>query len=224
MIYNIWETNDLSQMRVEKFEKGHIFYMDNFYKYPDLVLQEILSKEPPVWKSEDKDSYNCVYFEDRRHQIFYKDLVKVYQNISEIIEKYDPGRGISSDIGTLVTNHTKFYDKKFNDYKNCWWWPHIDSGYNGIVYLSKNSDNERGTNIYRKLKEDPDYHNLPEHKRPWIKKEYWDLIAFFKSKYNRFVMFDGSEYYHGMSIDSERYFDEFRVNQVFFFTDKNFED
>jgi hypothetical protein len=217
MSTDIWELNDFSNMKVEKFENSFIFYMDNFYKYPDLVLKEILSKEPPVWKEFDKNTFNMIHFEDRRHMIKYDSLINVYEKLGSFIEKNDPGRGKSQDSGRLVTNHTLFYKNNFNDYKTCWWWPHVDSGYNGIVYLNYDSDNEIGTNLYREAIYDPLHDALPEHKRPWIDKSYWTRIASFKSSFNRFVMFDGAKYYHGMNIDSDRYFNEFRINQVFFF-------
>ena len=38
---NIWEINDVSNMKYETFEGTHIWYMDNFYKYPDLVFEKI---------------------------------------------------------------------------------------------------------------------------------------------------------------------------------------
>ena len=27
-------------------------------------------------------------------------------------------------------------EHEFNDYKNYYWWPHTDGGYNGIVYFN----------------------------------------------------------------------------------------
>lgn len=229
MTKNIWELNtDLSNATHEIFEGSHVWYVDDFYKYPDLVLDEITLKEPPIWKVEDKDTYNKIYFEDRRHMIFHKELEEVYDKISNLIRDKDPGRESSSDYGLLTTNHTLFYSDekslKFNDYKTKWWWPHIDGGYNGICYLDKEADGEIGTNLYRRSKTDPLYYECAEHYRPWIEFEYWERIAAFTSKYNRFVLFDGRKYFHGMNIEDDRYFKKFRVNQVFFFKDEDFED
>jgi len=225
MTKNIWELNNLSNIKHEIFEDSHVWYVDEFYKYPDLVLEEITSKKPPVWKSEDKETYNMIHFEDRRHMVYYPELEKVYDKIIDIIKSEDPGREKTGDYGQLTTNHTLFYSDeeslKFNDYKNKWWWPHIDSGYNGICYLDKECDGEIGTNLYRRSKNDPLYFNTPEHYRPWIEFEYWERIASFKAKYNRFVLFDGSKYHHGMHIENDRYFKKFRVNQVFFFYDED---
>jgi len=226
MSKNIWEINDLSNMKHEKFEGTHVWYMDNFYKYPDLVFEKITSKIPPVWKSEDKDTFNTIHFEDRRHLMVIEELEEVYDKVGRLIESQDPGRGNTEDYGYLCTNHSMFYSDpeslKFNDYKSNWWWPHIDGGYNGICYLNKNSNNEISTNLYRRLKPDPNYTGIPEHRRPWIPFEYWERIASFRAKFNRFVLFDGRKYYHGMNIEDNKYFHEFRVNQVFFFKDPDY--
>ncbi len=226
MSKNIWEINDLSNMKHEMFEGTHIWYKDDFYKYPDLVLERITSETPPIWKSEDKDTFNGIHFEDRRHLILVEELEEVYYKVGQLIDSLDPGRGHTDDYGYLTTNHTLFYKDpeslKFNDYKSNWWWPHIDGGYNGICYLNKSANNEISTNLYRRLKSDPHYSGVPEHRRPWIPFEYWDRIASFRGKFNRFVLFDGRNYFHGMNIEDDKYFHEFRVNQVFFFKDPDY--
>ncbi len=226
MSENIWEINDLSNMNHEMFEGTHIWYMDNFYKYPDLVLERITSETPPIWKSEDKNTFNSIHFEDRRHLILVEELEEVYNKVGQLINSLDPGRGHTDDYGYLTTNHTIFYKDleslKFNDYKSNWWWPHIDGGYNGICYLNKNANNEISTNLYRRIKSDPHYSGVPEHRRPCIPFEYWDRIASFRGKFNRFVLFDGRNYFHGMNIEDDKYFHEFRVNQVFFFKDPDY--
>jgi hypothetical protein len=226
MSKNIWEINNLSSMKHETFEGTHVWYMDDFYKYPDLVFEEITSNTPPLWKTYEKNTFNSIYFEDRRHLILIEELDDVYIKLGRLIDSVDPGRGATDDFGYLTTNHTLFYKDekslKFNDYKSNWWWPHIDGGYNGICYLNKNANNEIGTNLYRRLKEDPEYNDVPEHRRPWIPFEYWKRVAAFRAKFNRFVLFDGREYFHGMNIEDDRYFHEFRVNQVFFFKDPDY--
>ena len=37
---NIWEHNDLSKIKVDFFGDTKVYWMDNFYKYPDLVHKE----------------------------------------------------------------------------------------------------------------------------------------------------------------------------------------
>jgi len=220
---NIWEHNNLSNFHVEDFEDSKIYWMDDFYKYPDLVFQYLTEEIPPLWKHDEDDeelmekTFNAKYFEDRRWngkpspglEILHDKLCDYFNQDTE-------------DRGKLVTNHTHFYtdekSKIINDYKNNWWWPHCDSGYNAIVYLNKCEDGkEFGTNLYRQLKPDPEQDLVSEHMRPWIDKSYYERIAAFKSKYNRLVAFDGRKYQHGMAIENDRWFYETRVNQVLFF-------
>ena len=115
---------------------------------------------------------------------------------------------------------TKFYRDDFNNYKECIWWPHRDTGYNGIVYFS----DECGTNLYS-----PDYFDKSkrittyEHKTPWVKKGEFKLLKTLEPKYNRLVFFDGLKFPHGMDICNDRFFDdEYRYNQVFFFNHPNY--
>ena len=118
----------------------------------------------------------------------------------------------------IVTNCTRFKRHEFNDYKNYYWWPHTDGGYNGIVYF--NDDSEHGTCFYEELVEKPD---VPEHYQPWGAKKDFIVIKTLEPKYNRFVFFDGYEFPHGMNICTDRYFgEEYRKNQVFFFDNPEF--
>jgi len=221
---NIWEYNDLSNMRVESFEDSKIYWMDNFYKYPDKVYEHITKEKPPLWKHDERDeefmkkTYNNKYFEDRRwDNVPTSSLSELHDALSDVFGQK------TFDRGNLVTNHTIFFkdekSREINDYKNNWWWPHCDGGYNAIVYLNKCEDGtELGTNLYRELKPDTVQNTVSEHMRPWVDKSYWKRIAAFKSKYNRMVAFDGFKYEHGMAIENDRWFDEVRVNQVLFFT------
>ena len=105
---------------------------------------------------------------------------------------------------------TRFYENSWNDYKNCYWWPHTDNGYNGIVYFN----NDCGTNLYEDLGWDI---NVSEHEEPWRPKAYYDLIKTIKPKYNRMVLFDGM-IPHAMDICNNKFFaKEYRKNQAFFF-------
>ena len=120
----------------------------------------------------------------------------------------------------VVTNVSKFYRDDFNNYKECIWWPHRDTGYNGIVYFS----DECGTNLYS-----PEYFDKSkrimtyEHNTPWIKKGEFKLLKTLEPKYNRLVFFDGLKFPHGMDICNDRFFDdEYRYNQVFFFNHPNY--
>lgn len=228
----LFETNDLSKMNIIRFNDGdktsNFYWMDNFYKDPDSVFEYINSVEPPLWKYDAewsearKTSLNTKYFEDRRHMRENPFMKKINDELTKIC-----GQEACDD--NIVTNYTRFSRIQENPYKTHYWWPHHDCGYNGICYLSKND--EIGTNLYKpKILDRPDILSLDEnggkrdeHGIPWTPKELWEIILRFKSKYNRFVMFEGSYYYHSMDLSGEYYFAdhysdaEYRINQVFFF-------
>jgi len=118
----------------------------------------------------------------------------------------------------IITSH--FFHGDFNDYNNCFWWPHIDGGYNGIVYLNKDEE-DSGTNLY-----DPKVLNsfewsysmsMPEQYLCWRPKENYSVVKSFKSRYNSLCLFDGSKFPHGMNITNDIFFSQYRCNQVFFF-------
>lgn len=222
---NIFELNDLSNMKEERFGDSRIFYMDNFYKYPDLIRDHIMDTHCPVWKQDEGGgtTHNMKYFEDRRHELCYDELKNVFRSIINAIG--DPN-AVPLDETEFVTNMTKFYHDPYNNFQDNYWWPHRDAGWNGIVYFNDYPDGECGTNIYKRIYEDPNYDDIPEHLNAWVPKNHWKVIGKFKSKYNRFVCFEGDKFYHGMNITDKRYFGDkfsknYRINQVFFFTDKN---
>tara|TARA_Y100000015_G_scaffold34764_1_gene35166 strand:+ start:293 stop:985 length:693 start_codon:yes stop_codon:yes gene_type:complete len=225
---NIWEHNDLSNIHVEDFEDSKIYWMDDFYKHPDLVFEHITREQPPLWKYDEDDEYlmvgtfNAKCFEDRRWIIPAPGLELAHAALSKIFGQE------TDDQGNAVTNHIRFYadekSKKINDYKNMWWYPHYDAGYNAIVYLNKAEDGtELGTSLYKELKPDP-VSGFHEHMRPWIDKSYFERIKSFKSKYNRLVAFDGFKYKHGMAVEDDRWFYETRVNQTMFFISEEYRD
>ena len=212
---NIFEINDLSNIKVVDYGETQIYYMDNFYKYPDKVHDYVTSITPALWKSREKNSYNGIYFEDRRHYIKDKRMGEVSQRLSEMIKK------VPLHPNTLVTNFSRFVENEFNDYKNNFWWPHIDDGPNAIIYLNKDIPEEHdGTSIY--IKKNEYKIEGTEHNNPWQKKENWEKIIDIRASYNRLAIFDGS-YYHAMNISDKRFFGKtlddakFRINQVIFF-------
>ena len=209
----MFELSDNPVVDAEMFQGSIIFTIDNFYKYPD-EINDYLFKEPaPLHKEYDNPTYNNVFFEDRRLRTYDKRL----EPVLDFLSKFSSQKPLLYDI---TTNQTRFNDDEFNDYKNCIWWPHVDEGYNGIVYFNKN-DTECGTNLYSEITdigEMKDYDSIPEHSAPWRQKEKYKKIKTLIPKYNRLVLFDGYKFPHGMNIVNDRYFsNEYRNNQVFFF-------
>ena len=210
----MFELNDNLKIKRELFRGTIIYTIDDFYKNPQKV-ENYLFSEPdkiPLHKITRKPSFNNIYFEDRRHGLIDNlDLKKVYDFLSDLC-----GQGYKNP--NIVTNCTRFKRHPFNNYENCYWWPHTDCGYNGIVYF--NNDNEHGTSFYDELVRNP---NVNEHEEPWIPKKNYISIKTLEPKYNRFVFFDGYKILHGMNICSDRYFgEEYRKNQVFFFDSVEF--
>jgi len=210
----MFELNDNLEVKKELFEGTVIYTIDDFYKNPKEVENYLFGKpnEIPLHKIHERPSFNGIYFEDRRHDsVDNLDLKKVYDFLSDLC-----GQGYETP--DIVTNCTRFKRHQFNDYKNYYWWPHTDGGYNGIVYF--NDDSEHGTCFYEELVEKPD---VPEHYQPWGAKKDFIVLKTLESKYNRFVFFDGYEFPHGMNISTDRYFgQEYRKNQVFFFDNPEF--
>lgn len=229
----LFETNDFSNMNIIEFVDGdrvsNFYWMDNFYKNPNDVYDYLLSIEPPLWKvgpewDLGRGTLNTKYFEDRRHQITTDAILPLLDSLSDLC-----GQECLDD--QIITNFSRFSKIKENPYHDHYWWPHHDAGYNGICYFSKYD--EIGTNLYKPLiTDDPELLPLDEnggvrdeHAIPWTPKKYWEKIIKFKSKFNRFVMFEGAYYYHSMDLTGKNYFAdhwsdaEYRINQVFFFGD-----
>ena len=99
---NIFETNDFSKMKIIDFQDTKIYYMDNFYKNPYLVLEYLNSVEPPVWKSWETPSRNMIDFEDRRHEFNHEGMRIVYQKLSNLCGQL-PVQGPN-----VITNYTRF--------------------------------------------------------------------------------------------------------------------
>jgi hypothetical protein len=204
---NIFETNDLKNIEVETFCGSKIYKMDNFYKYPDSVLEMLLvGKLPDLWKKDEVPSYNGVHFADYRHRFDVAHFASVTKQLSELCGQQCPAPA------TVKTNCIKFFDRQFNDYQNCYWAPHLDVGYNAIIYFNTV---DTATNIYEKIEED--ILDIPEHYAPWRSKTKYKVIKQLHGKFNRLIMFDGAKFLHGMDISTDEFFKIRRINQVLFF-------
>ena len=214
----MYELNDDLIIEKEIFKKSTIYKIDNFYKNPEEIESYLFHDDVPLHKIDEKPSYNNIHFEDRRSSNYDARFTHVVDFLSSICNQ----RPLSYNI---VTNQTRFKKHNFNDYKNNYWYPHKDEGYNAIIYFS----DDDGTNLYKKIiKNDITRHvvgvrrnrerKLNEHFKPWKPKKDLKVVKKIKSKYNRLVLFDGRRFLHGMDINSDRYFcNEYRKNQVLFF-------
>jgi hypothetical protein len=211
-----YDLNEEAIVIREPFLGSNLYYIDDFYKNPDAIV-DILNKTPSYLHHPDPSithgSLNGIYFEDRRHKFECEEVLKVYDHLSSICGRaYHP-----QNKRLVITNQSKFFKNDFNNFKDNYWYPHCDIGYNGLVYLNK-CDNTCGTNLYRNIHREE---ATAEHIDPWRPKRNWELLTTLKPTYNRCILFDGVKFPHGMHIPNDRYFgEEYRLNQVFFFVDE----
>ena len=210
----VFDINYASPVRTETFMGSNIYYIDDFYKNPHLILKlldTIPAKVHHPWRDLKFESNNGVYFDDKRHTNKFVEMEKVTSYLSKIC-----GTILDQDPNMLLSNKTRFYPHVFNDYKNNFWHPHTDPGYTGIIYFNK-GDSVCGTNLYKEILPDKEKQH-GEHVTPWRSKSKWEIIKTLEPKFNRCILFDGSYFPHGMHIPNERYFrNEYRLNQVVFF-------
>jgi len=221
----MFELNKNLEVKEESLMGSKIITIDNFYKDPEEVSDYIFNREVPLWKTEESPSYNTLYFNERRLILKDDRIDGVYKFLSNLC-----GMGYNSP--NIVTNMIRFSQNDFNDYKNCFWWPHLDRGWNGIVYFNEDEENS-GTNLYDpKVLEEEEWGismSSPEHYSSWRPKENYSVLKSLKSKYNSLVLFDGSKFPHGMNIVNDRFFrdiplfsypqvywENYRCNQPFF--------
>lgn len=196
---------------VKQVANTDLIIVDNFLLSPEKVVEYLYNNQPKfLWKHEDQPSNNGKYFIDKRHDISGLDTYIYNCKISSLLEKSNQKL---IDYYTTHSNFTRFIDHGFNDYKNCYWYPHTDYGYTALLYLNIYGCN--GTNIYDNSQ--CDNYNEPEHYKPWRPKNRYKLLYTIESKFNRLVIFDGL-LLHGMAINDDRFFNSERINLVTFFS------
>jgi len=221
----MFELNKNLEVKEDHLLGSKIFTIDNFYKDPEEVSDYLFNREVPLWKIKESPSYNGLYFNERR-------LIQEDNRLEDIYKFLGNLCGMGYEFVDIVTNMSRFSKNDFNNYENCFWWPHTDRGWNGIVYFNKDEE-DSGTNLYdpKVLKEEEWQISLsaPEHYSSWRPKEKYSVLKCFKSKYNSLCLFDGSKFPHNMNITNDRFlrdipllsypqaeWDNYRCNQVFF--------
>ena len=203
---------------IEELKNSKIFIIDNFYIYPEKIVDLIYSIKATLHKQKETPSYNGIHFFDERPTFLIeenkmrKELINVRQKLSSLCNQ----TSLNEDY--LLANSMKLVKNKFNDYKNNYWWPHFDIGYSSLIYLNK--DSFVGTNFYDTIEKD-NIEDIPEHYSPWRKKSKFKVIKKIESRFNRMVLFNGKFLLHGMAVEDDKFFQgEKRINQVYFFEGK----
>lgn len=214
MYDSIFQLGTNWKITTEEFMGSNIITIDNFYKTPHLVREFTLTPLPPLWKSSPESRNGC-YYQDRRLQAVVED--SIHDDNPKFLSQMC-GQKLTEGGDKFISNVTKYYKHSYNNIDNCYWWPHLDQGYNAIISLNTEfGDSEYpGTALYHP--DDATTSPPPEGLSPWISKTEYRLVKHIKAKYNRCVMFDGLKFPHAMHINDYTFFDDFyRVNHVYFF-------
>ena len=103
----IFDINYGSPIRTETFMGSNIYYIDDFYKKPQLILK-LLDTSPAKVHHPGRDlrfaSKNGVYFDDKRHMSTFLEMEKVTSYLSKICKST-----LDQDPRMLMTNKTRFY-------------------------------------------------------------------------------------------------------------------
>ena len=104
----MFELNKNLEVEEDSLLGSKIYIVYNFYKNPEEVSDYLFNREVPLWKLEERPSYNSVYFNDRRLIQTDFRLYDVYNFLSGLC-------GMSYDLPTIFTNVTRFSNNNFND-------------------------------------------------------------------------------------------------------------
>jgi hypothetical protein len=209
----LFEFNNIEKIDIETIDGSNIYTIDNFFKDPDLILEYLLATPPFIHKGNEHPSFNTVHFFEGRHIINDPQIGVMQKTLMSICG------GTALQSNQICSNVASFNDPVFNDYKNNYWWPHTDFGYNCLIYMNKFETD--GTNIYEEVSpEDRKYlreNKINEHQAPWRSKKFFNIIKTIPAKYNRLVMFDGKKFLHNMAINDDTFFHQYRLNLALFF-------
>lgn len=198
--------------KLVEVKEQNIYVVDDFYNDPHSVISFINDSPKFVHKREQQPSFNMKHFRDERHCINEPKLNPLINELEIFTNSKfkDFGSG-----GNLFTNCQMWYDNDFNNYKDNYWWPHLDYGWTAIVYL--NDDENSGTNLYEQSDDYFSQCKTTEHLEPWRSKKLWNKIYTIPSKFNRLVLFYAKDLFHGVDVTSNKYSNDYRINQVMFF-------
>ena len=192
-----------AEVQIKELQGSKIWQIDNVLEEPDKLARFLFSRQTaPIagspWEDNEKLYFKGRYFDFNDAAC---PVVWLAQRLCQ--QTIDFGAGFKTNVEAWL----KDID---NDYSNNYWFPHIDNGYNCIIYLNKNSDTNNGTNLYDpSIKEEKWFKSMmedPEGSKPWIPKGKLKLLEYIEPQYNRLILFDGNKFPHGTAVNNEQYF------------------
>ena len=191
-----------AEVQLLELQGSKIWLIDNVLEKPNNLARFLFSRRTAQITGEPWSQNGKTYFKGRHFDFHDKaaPVVWLAQNLC--------GQTIDF-VGGFKTNVEAWKDN--NDYKTNYWFPHIDNGYNCIIYLNDNDDTGNGTNLYDPSVKDEEWFQklmaeVPEGTSPWQPKEKFKLIKHIESKFNRMVLFDGNKFPHGTAVNNKQYF------------------
>jgi len=219
----MWNINQKTKVTITELKGSKIYTIDNVFEDPKRLERFLFSRQTALVESLEPFQMNGLEFIKGRYHDFKDKAAPIVWLASQLCGQ------VPSFFGSFKTNHDVWLKGEYNDYKNNYWFPHIDHGYNCIIYFQK--DQLNGTNLYDpSLKDEPWFmeimEKVPVGAQPWVPKSKVKLLKTLKPKYNRMVLFDGNFFPHSSAVDNDKYVVEsldnlnrtdYRSNLCFFF-------
>ena len=221
----MWDLNKTTSVTITTLEDSKIFIIDNVFAEPKKLERFLFSRRTAQVENVEPFQMNGLEFiKSRYHDFVDKAAPMVW--LAGNLAKQQP-----SFYGSFKTNCDLWLTGDYNNWKDNYWFPHIDHGYNCITYFNEDDDTN-GTNLYDpSLKDEEWFKNMmqevPIGTQPWIPKRKVKLLKTLRPKYNRMVLFDGAKFPHSPAIENDKYFvdnlddvsdrKQFRSNLCFFF-------
>ena len=218
----MWEINKEAEVQILELEGSKIYQIDNVFENPETLFRWLFNR-PTFPVQGDPWSRNLTHYYKARYKDFHDEAAPIV-TVAQHLCKQNVGFH-----GGFSTNVESWLFSDYNTYKTHYWFPHIDNGYNCIVYFHDTN----GTNLYNpKLKDEEWFQKLmrevPKGKQPWIPKKNVELLHELKPAWNRMVLFDGNYFPHNTAVNDETFFSknlrgsarEKRCNLCFFFYPK----
>ena len=219
----MWKLNLDTEVKITNFKGSKIYTIDNVFAEPKKLERFLFSRQTALVEDIEPFQANGDQFLKGRYHDFKDKAAPLVWLASNLCEQKP------SFFGSFKTNQEVWLKSDYNDWENNYWFPHIDNGYNCIVYFNDDTDN--GTNLYDPSLKGQEWFSslmkkVPTGQQPWLIKSKIKLVKHLKPKYNRMVLFDGAYFPHSSAINNDRYIvdsfegitrEQMRSNLCFFF-------